>query len=165
MFNPVLRRSKLLTIAFEIIIGLFILLWIYTGLNKIIDFANFKVQLGRSPFIQHWTSFIAIALPIGEIILAILLIIKKTRLIGLYLSFSLMALFTGYVYIMLTYSYDLPCSCGGVLEKLSWEDHLIFNALFTVLGIAGIFLQVNRSKFSNRKFEKVIPSQKDIARI
>nr|WP_233260043.1 MauE/DoxX family redox-associated membrane protein [Chitinophaga sp. S165] len=53
----------------------------------------------------------------------------------------MMTLFTGYVYIMLKYSYDLPCSCGGIIEKLTWEQHLAVNFGVTILTIMAIFLQ------------------------
>jgi hypothetical protein len=124
----------------EIICALHIILFIYTGINKIMDHEKFKLEMGRSPFIQNIASFIAVAIPAGELLIALALIIKPTRLLGLYLSFFLMALFTGYIWLMLTYAYDLPCSCGGVLAKMSWNDHLYFNAGFTVLAmIAAIF--------------------------
>ncbi|MRG49028.1 hypothetical protein GFS24_28220 [Chitinophaga sp. SYP-B3965] len=127
-------------IIIELIVALLIVLWIYTGLNKMLDYATFKTQLGRSPFIQPLAGFIAITLPTGELLLSGLLIFKKTRKLALYLSFGLMLLFTGYIWIMLNYAYDLPCSCGGVLAKLSWNDHLIFNSGFTILSLLGIIL-------------------------
>jgi uncharacterized membrane protein YphA (DoxX/SURF4 family) len=135
----------------EIICSLLIILWIYTGLNKLLDYTIFKTQLGRSPFIQPLAGFISATLPVGELLLAILLIIKKTRIIGLYLSFTLMLLFTGYIYTMLHYSYYLPCSCGGVLAILSWEDHLIFNSFFTIIALVGIFLTAKDQQKISKK--------------
>jgi uncharacterized membrane protein YphA (DoxX/SURF4 family) len=131
---------KLYSIYVEIISALLIILFIYTGLNKLLDHNKFQFQLGQSPFIEPMAGFISIALPAGELVIAALLIFKRTRLPGLYASIFLMALFTAYVYIMLRFSYDLPCSCGGVLEALSWESHLIFNSVYTVLALTGAFL-------------------------
>jgi hypothetical protein len=85
--------------------------------------------------------FIAATLPAGELAIALALVIKRVRLIGLYASYFLMLLFTGYIWIMLHYSYDLPCSCGGILAALSWKDHLIFNSVFTALALIGVILQ------------------------
>ncbi|MCC9073533.1 hypothetical protein LNQ49_18305 [Flavobacterium sp. F-65] len=42
---------------------------------------------------------------------------------------------------MLNYSSYLPCSCGGILEKMSWLEHLIFNFIFVLL--AGLALWLN----------------------
>ncbi len=127
----------------EIISSLLVILFIYTGLNKMLDYHTFKFQLGRSPFVQPIAGFVAAILPTGELLVAFALIFKQTRLLGLFASLFLMALFTGYIYIMLHYSYDLPCSCGGVLAALSWKDHLIFNSGFTLLAMIGVILQSN----------------------
>jgi hypothetical protein len=62
---------------------------------------------------------------------------------GLYASFFLMSLFTAYLMIMLNVSYYVPCSCGGVLEKLSWNQHIVFNVFFIVISAAGAILQYN----------------------
>jgi len=136
------------TALVEVISCLLIILYIYTGLNKMMDYTSFRFTLGRSPFIQHMNGFIAAALPAGELLIALALVIRPVRLIGLYASFFLMVLFTGYIWIMLHYSYDLPCSCGGVLAVLSWKDHLVFNGVFTALSMIGVLLQskINRVK-------------------
>lgn len=133
-----------LRIIMELTVALFIILWLYTGINKLLDHDETRVQMGRSPFIEQIAGFTALAVPIGELILAALLIFRKTRILGLYGSLLMMTLFTGYIYLMLHYSYDLPCSCGGVLRELSWEDHLYFNAGFTLLAIFGILLYSSR---------------------
>jgi len=125
----------------QIISALIIILFLYTGLNKLLDYDEFKFQLNRSPFLQSMSGFLAALLPAGEILIAISLTLRKTRLLGLYLSFFLMAAFTAYIWIMLYYAYDLPCSCGGILSAMSWHDHLVFNAFFTVLTIVGVVLQ------------------------
>lgn len=132
-----IRRSTIV----EIICTLFIILYIYTGLNKLMDYSEFRIQMERSPFIGHMSGLIAATLPPGELLIAIALVLKRFRLLGLYLSLFLMALFTGYIWLMLQYAHDLPCTCGGVLAKMSWRDHLIFNSAFTGLAIAGILLQ------------------------
>jgi len=129
------------TTLIEIICALFVILFIYTGLNKLLDYDGFSFQLGRSPYLQNFSRPIALLLPPGELLVALALIVKRTRLAGFYASFFLMSLFTGYVAIMLSLSYYLPCSCGGILQALSWQGHLIFNSAFTVLAVAGTLLQ------------------------
>lgn len=131
---------KARNLAVTVITLLFIVLWVYAGISKIGDYENFKFQLGRSPYVQHMAGFIAIALPAAEIITALLFIPRPTRLLAMYLSFFAMLLFTGYIYAMLNYSYFVPCSCGGILNDLSWHQHLIFNIFFTLLALTGIFL-------------------------
>lgn len=128
----------------EIISILFIILWVSAAMSKLADLNNFKFQLGSSPFIQNISGFTAYAIPIGEMIIALLLVFKRTKLAGLYASFFLMLLFTGYIYMMLHHSYFTPCSCGGILKMFGleddWNSHFIFNIVFTMLAATGISL-------------------------
>ncbi|HTI09219.1 MAG TPA: MauE/DoxX family redox-associated membrane protein [Puia sp.] len=125
----------------EVISSLLIFLFIYAALSKILDLDTFRYQLSQSPFISNISGFVTWAIPVGEILIAVSLIYKRTRLAGLYLSFFLMLLFTGYIYIMLRYSSYLPCSCGGVLSDMSWKQHFFFNLGFTGWSVAGIMAQ------------------------
>ena len=130
----------------ELISSLLMFLFLYTALSKLLEFDKFKYQIGQSPFITNISWLVIWSIPLAEIITSIFLIFKRTRLAGLYLSFFLLLLFTGYVFIMLRYSSYLPCSCGGVLSIMSWKQHLIFNLLFTGLSLAGIIVQNSTSK-------------------
>jgi hypothetical protein len=130
-------------ILVEVITALFVILWFYTGLNKMLDYNNFKSQLGKSPFVEHFASLISWTLPAGEMLIGATLVYKSTRLLGLYLSFALMLLFTGYIWMMLRYAYDLPCSCGGVLSQLSWDDHLRFNSAFVLMSVIAIIFETS----------------------
>lgn len=127
----------------EIISSLLIVLFMYTALSKLSAYDNFTAQLSKSPFITSYSNSIAWSIPAGEILISLLLVIKKTRLIGLYASFFLMSLFTAYLIIMLNFSYHIPCSCGGVLQYLSWNEHIVFNAFFIVIAGAGVLLKEN----------------------
>ena len=132
----------------EIICSLLIILFIYSSLSKLSAYDRFSVQLSKSPFITSFYQLVAWGIPATEIVIALLLAMKRTRLVGLYASFFLMSLFTAYLVIMLNYSYYIPCSCGGVLEYLSWEQHIVFNSFFIVIAGAGVLLKAfnNHSK-------------------
>jgi hypothetical protein len=110
----------------------------------------FKEQMTSSPLLESMAGFIAWALPIGEIILAILLFIPATRLRGLYISGILMALFTAYVTVILLMDNHLSCSCGGIIEDLSPKQHLIFNSACIILSVVGIL--VARKKQTTVRF-------------
>ncbi len=140
MQNNLVRKGKLYRIVVQFICALLIILWLYTGMNKALDYEKFKYELGRSPFLHDISGVLSVAVPFGEMLIAIALITPRFRLLGLYASFFLMALFTGYIYIMLYHSFDLPCSCGGVLASMSWENHLIFNGIFTFMSGTGVLL-------------------------
>ena len=133
----------------EIISALLAFLFIYAALSKLLDFDKFKYQVSQSPFIANNSRFIVWVIPFGELLISILLIIKRTRFAGLYFSFFLMLLFSGYLFIMLRYSSYLPCSCGGVLSIMSWKQHFVFNLAFSVLSLTGIMIQ-NSIQTKNR---------------
>jgi len=128
----------------EIIASFFILLFVYTALTKLFESKRFAATLSRSPLLTHYYQFIAIALPLTELAIATLLFIQKTRRWGLYASLGLMTIFTGYLIYMLSSNLKLPCSCGGVIAKMTWQQHLVFNIACIVLALAGIYLTTRR---------------------
>src|SRR5690606_38132713 len=83
---------------------------------------------------------VSVLVPGVEILLAGLLIIPRYRLFALMGCFGLMVMFTAYIIIILNFSDYIPCSCGGVLENLSWTQHLIFNIVFIGLAAVAILL-------------------------
>ncbi len=123
-----------------IIATCFILLLVYAALTKLLDYQKFVVQIGQSPLLTNYASSIAWSIPAVEILIAVLLAWQRFRLVGLYGAFVLMVMFTAYIAAILSFSEDIPCSCGGVLEKLGWKEHLLFNVMFILLAIAGIVL-------------------------
>lgn len=134
-------------IIISITCALLILLWAYTALSKLSDIQGFKNQLGNQTFGKTTSSLLLLFIPISELLATGLLIIRKTRLIGLVLSCILMLLFTGYITLVLFGYYDrVPCSCGGVLKNLGWQTHLWFNLFFLSLSLIGIYLQVRSIK-------------------
>lgn len=52
----------------------------------------------------------------------------------------LMVAFTSYIIYIIMFNAQLPCTCGGMLEMLSWPQHLAFNITFILLGIIAIIL-------------------------
>jgi uncharacterized membrane protein YphA (DoxX/SURF4 family) len=127
-------------IIIEIISFLFILLFVYAALMKLRDVEQFVAQLGQSPLLMAFANWIAWVVPIVELIVAGMLIFSRFRLIGLYASFTLMVMFTVYIIVILTYADQVPCSCGGILEKMGWTEHLIFNIGFVLLALTGVIL-------------------------
>ncbi|WP_127338358.1 MauE/DoxX family redox-associated membrane protein [Flavobacterium cupreum] len=124
---------------------LFVSLFIYAAVSKILDYENFRVQLAQSPLLSAFARYVAWGVPAFEILISILLLSEKWRTVGLFSAFGLMVMFTTYIYIILNFSSFVPCSCGGVLEKMTWNQHLVFNLAFIILG--GIAALVQSSNF------------------
>jgi hypothetical protein len=47
---------------------------------------------------------------------------------------------------MIKFYTKLPCTCGGVISKMSWPQHVLFNSGFMILAIVGIQLEKNINK-------------------
>jgi len=124
----------------ELIAMTFVIIFLYTGISKLMEFAVFKEQIGESPVLKSVAPVIIWALPITEFIVSILLFFPKFRRRGLQASLVLMILFTGYVIAILSFSDKLPCSCGGIMAQLSWPAHIVFNCIMISLSIIALRL-------------------------
>lgn len=133
-------------IVIEIISFLFILLFVYAALNKLLDYNKFTIQIGQSPLLTGFGDWIPGMVIGSELLLAGMLLTDRFRKIALYGSFSLMVMFSIYIATILNLGSFIPCSCGGVLEKLSWTEHLIFNGVFVLLAIVAIILHHDKNQ-------------------
>ncbi|MDZ7650263.1 MAG: MauE/DoxX family redox-associated membrane protein [Cytophagales bacterium] len=125
-------------ITVDIVVFLCILLLVYAAVSKLLDYEKFTVQLGQSPMLTKYAEIFVWFVPLVELIISALLIIPKARIIGLYAAFSLMTMFTTYIILSSRFNDYVPCSCGGVIQNMSWEQHLLFNAAFLFLILIGI---------------------------
>lgn len=133
--SPAVRSFAITSISL-----LYILLFVYAAVSKLLDFENFQVQLGQSTLLGFFAGFISYAVIIAELAIASLLMFSITRTFALYLGYALMVLFTFYIYFILHFSPSIPCSCGGVIENLNWNQHLLFNGGIVVLGAIALLL-------------------------
>jgi len=144
------------TLLADIVAYLFIFLFLYTGALKLTEIQTFRQQLSTSPLMSHFAGFISWALPIGEILLAIALFIPKTRLKALYATATLMTLFTGYVIYALFIAGQISCSCGGIIENLTPNQHVAFNSACVILAVIGIVCL--RKQEATRQFQWITSS-------
>lgn len=125
----------------EVICFLIILLFVYTGVSKLINYDNFKHVMGQTPILKPFLDVLPIGLPLSELVAAALLIFPVTRRWGLYAAAVLMSAFTVYVAYVLFVSPHVPCVCGGIIKQMTWKQHLVFNSFFTLAAFAAIRLQ------------------------
>jgi|GEM_PF-786602 len=120
-------------------------LFIYTAVSKVYDWQGTKLAMYNQLFPEWMADILLFLLPILELGIASMLLVSAWRKTGFLLSVLLLILFTVYVgWIGLGFAPRVPCSCGGVLNSLDWEEHLVFNLVF--LGIAGNGLWFERRK-------------------
>ena len=136
--------KKILTIyqpaVMLVVSSLFILLFVYTAVSKLLVLEDFRVQVAQSPLLSAYAGFIAPSVLIAELLFAGFLCFHAWRLWGLYASLYLMVAFTFYIYLILNFSEFIPCSCGGIIEELGWTEHLVFNLIFILLALVAIGL-------------------------
>jgi len=139
----------------DIISSLFIILFLYTGVYKLLYQEPFMAALNKLPLLDNFSGFIAIFIPLLEVVVAVSLLIsmltdntflRKWGLIG---SLALMTIFTVYIGSMLiAHTHDLPCSCGGIIQQMNWHQHFYFNSAFTILAFIGLKMNAKMKELS-----------------
>lgn len=126
--------------------GLFlmIVLWSYAVFVKVADWQLYTRQTQAQPFSPAIKLALTFAIPIFEGIAGLLLILKF-RLLGLWISLILLLGFTLYVILVLARFFPLvPCSCGGLISRMSWRTHLWFNLAFIFVIIHSFWFELKK---------------------
>lgn len=124
----------------------FVFLFLYAAVSKLLDYELFRAQLGQFPFISSYANWLTWVIPSAEIFIALLFFSYSYRLAGLFASLGLVLVFTTYIIALLHFSESAPCSCGGVLTLLSWEQHLLLNVICIALAVIGIIFLKKKKK-------------------
>jgi uncharacterized membrane protein YphA (DoxX/SURF4 family) len=126
-------------IALKIICTLLVFLFVYASVSKFANWTTFVGDMNNQPFPAFVKPILVWAVPLAELAIVTLLIFDTTRLLGLYASLLLMVAFTFYTGVVLMHFFKyIPCSCGGIIKDLSWQQHLVFNLFFVVISLIGI---------------------------
>lgn len=132
----------------ELITALLIFLFSYTAVSKFFELPSFRAVLSNAPLLNKHAGFLSFAIPLTELAVVLLLCFSTTRLRGLYCSAALLIVFTIYIAYMIETTPHLPCSCGGVIQQLSWGQHFLFNLFLVLMTFTGITTyKNNKSKF------------------
>lgn len=135
-----MKRS--LSLLYEVCFIILSAVLAYTFLVKVADIEIFKLKLLKIPFLDlDWVPFLTYAIPLSELLVVLMMWVEKTRKQGIYGSFFLMSVFTTYLVYLHVVSPITPCSCGGIFELLSFNQHLVLN--FILLAFAA-FLSLTK---------------------
>jgi uncharacterized membrane protein len=149
-YRPSLTERTKWTLTVESIAGVIMCLFLFTGLDKLYNYKQFRDALSKSPVLTNVAGIVAWSLPVAEIFIATALFIPAMRKTGLKATILLLAVFTVYLSYMMAFAPKLPCMCAGLLESLSWKSHIIFNAVMIVLAIIGIVASGKSSSAGSR---------------
>ncbi|KQM65202.1 hypothetical protein ASE74_10040 [Pedobacter sp. Leaf216] len=138
--------AKFPTCSYLNSLGLFllILLWSYALFIKLADLALFQRQMHQQPFSSAVILVLIYVVPILEASTVILLILNQ-RKPGLLISLLLLFGFTIYVILALSHFFPkIPCSCGGMISKMSWKTHFWFDIFFMVINANCLFVELKK---------------------
>ncbi|HEX6916330.1 MAG TPA: MauE/DoxX family redox-associated membrane protein [Chitinophagaceae bacterium] len=130
----------------SLITSIMVFVYTYTALSKLLHVKTNVSVLHELPLLNYFAPFLAFFIPLAELSLVILLLVPARNKQALYLSLGMLAVFTIYLITALIAGFHLPCTCGGVLEKLSWRQHVLFNLFLIAFNVVAI-----RCKSSSRK--------------
>ena len=145
-----MKAKRVHHIAIQVISGMLMLLFGYTAISKLAEHAVFYAQLRQFPWLAPAAGFISWAVPLAEITVVTLLFFPASARHGLYAAAALLAVFTLYLLAMVLLKTSLPCSCGGLIAKMGWKQHILFNIGFIALDIAAL-----RLSRQSRRYKKV----------
>lgn|SRR5690606_32367536 len=126
------------TLAYGVSLS-FVVLFLYTVYHKAMGIETFKAGIENIPLLGIYPEWTAWGVLGSEALVSLLLIWPDTNRLGLWGATFLMIVFTLYISAMLLFSSQLPCHCGGAIEKFTWTQHLLFNCGFIALA-AGLLL-------------------------
>ena len=148
-----MKKFTLNIILSELCTSLMVLLFTYAGASKLLQQDIFRIQLINVPVIRKYRDVFALTIPIFELLLAVLMIVKRTRVAGLVASLITLCVFIAYLSISLLTNSNLPFHCGGVINSLSWKQHIFFNLFFIAVAALGLYMQRSvklSTKYSGR---------------
>lgn len=119
---------------------LLILLFTYAAVSKLYEHAAFIKQLAAFPVLKDFPVVFAWFVPMTEIVVVALLFVPAWQKKGLYGAAILLGVFTLFLVLMKFFARQLPCSCGGIISALNWNQHIGFNIFFLAVAIAGLKL-------------------------
>lgn len=126
--------------CFNTVCSMFVFLFVYAAMSKFREFEKFHNQIQQSPLLAAHSELFSHGVLLLELIIACLLLNDKLKSYALLGSFSLMVIFSAYIIAITKYSEFVPCSCGGILEKMSWNQHLYFNVFFVIIAAVAFLI-------------------------
>jgi putative oxidoreductase len=139
------QSKKLKETLLIIITAIIAALFFYAAYNKLMDYDKSSHEMHNQVFPSFVASILTWLIPTLEIILMFGLLFPNTRMQALRASLILLIIFTIYIAIVMTGIFGrIPCSCGGILEDMSYGIHLIFNLFFIAIAISGLLIENNK---------------------
>ena len=129
-----------------LIIGFFA----YTLVNKLLQFDAFKLNLARTGIFEarmvDLVAYFAVAMEAASIILLVFF-----RKWGLRFALLMMIAFTLYILYLATTGHYEVCGCGGVLNGLKFQWHLLINLVLIFILLLYVLYHRTYRSFHKKK--------------
>src|SRR5579859_7081513 len=122
-------------ITFYLCLSLF-----YEGVYKLAYWHNFSVWLCRAPLLQSIGGPLGYIIPIGEIVLAVCLLIPATRLQSLYISLGILVVFILWVAIWTSITKRIYWPFHGFSSRGTWREKILISLLNSWLAFTAILV-------------------------
>lgn len=133
----------------RVLSSLLILIWIYTGLEKLFRFEQSRKAFHNQTFPAELAEILSYSVPIAELLLTLLLLFSITRWWGYLGSILLLTVFLTYVGLIWVGAFPrVPCNCAGIIESLGWGAHFVLNMVLIGVSVAGMRLEMGRKSES-----------------
>ena len=135
---------------------LLIVLFGYTAVAKLLDYEKFvfQMRLSPAPMVAWAAPVLGWFVPLIEIVIVAALCFERWRVAGLHASLFLLLIFEVYIVTMLLSGSKLPCTCGGIVSKMSWTQHLWFNLAFMLVAAAPVVLKKSQTQMNIQRVRK-----------
>lgn len=117
----------------EVLVALFVGLWTYASVSKMISHDKFISVLYTAKLFGNYTVYLSYLVPALELAVAILIVLPSTRLAGLIASLVYLLVLSAYLLHMILFSTSLPCTCGGLISSFTWWQHFWFNCMLMLI--------------------------------
>ncbi len=138
----------------EVLVALFVGLWTYASVSKMINHDKFISVLYAAKLFGNYTVYLSWLVPALELLIAISIVLPSTRFVGLMASLIYLLLLSAYLLYMILFSSSLPCTCGGLISSFTWLQHFWLNCMLMLITV--VIIIVCRKIY----YRIAIPSQK-----
>ncbi len=118
--------------AYRFLLLLLIIFFSYTFVNKIWDIDGFKMNIAKTSLFRGVMVDVIAYMALSVECICIILLLFKEKL-GLICSWLMMLCFTCYICILFFFSLYEVCGCGGILNGLPFQWHLLINCVVIIV--------------------------------
>lgn len=133
-----------------------IMIWTYTGLEKLIRFEQSRIAFLNQPMPNWLEEYLSFLIPGIELLIAVFLLFSITRWWAYLGSVLLLTVFITYVGLIWVGAFPrVPCNCAGIIESLGWAEHFFLNLMLIGLAVLGLRTESLKSlKFEKKEIDR-----------